>query len=95
VVGAPGEDSEADGINNDPFSQAQGNDNASAACAAYVFSRVGRASNSESGDQLGMAVAVAGDTLAVASSEEDGSSTGIDGLQDNGASRAGAVYVFQ
>ncbi len=56
-----------------------------------------KASNAESFDGFGLAVALSGDgrTLAVATEDEDSAATGIDGDEtDNSASRAGAVYVF-
>jgi hypothetical protein len=46
-------------------------------------------------DRFGSALALSGDTLIVAAPREDSSAVGIDGdATDNGASDAGAVYVF-
>jgi hypothetical protein len=64
-----------------------------------------KASNAESGDELGgsatyyiyqsMALSADGSTLAVGAFGEDSSATGINGNQaDNSASSSGAVYVF-
>lgn len=97
VVGAPGEGSRATGVGGDA------NDNAaSGAGAAYVFKRHGlqwqqqaylKASNTGGGDELGLAVAIAGDgnTVAVGAPAED--SDGLDQTSD-AARDAGAVYVF-
>ena len=74
--------------------------------AVYVITRVGttwtqqayvKASNTESGDLFGGAVALdgTGSTLAVSAYGESSSATGIDGDQaSNAASGAGAVYVL-
>lgn len=77
---------------------------ATQAGAAYVFTRSGTwsqqalvtASNTESIDQFGFSVALSGDgnTLAVGAPGEDGSSTVINGVDDNLALNAGAAYVF-
>jgi hypothetical protein len=81
VVGAPLEDSSANGAPN--------------AGAAYVFVRSGttwtqqaylKASNSEAGDQFGISVAVSGDTIIIGAPREDGTS--------NTAFDSGAAYVF-
>lgn len=99
VVGAPGEDGAATGVNG-----SQSGDDAPGAGAAYVFVRNGsgwtqqaylKASNTEANDQFGKAVAIAGDTLVVGAPGEDGAAGGVDGDQSsNGASGAGAAYVF-
>lgn len=72
--------------------------------AAYVFARVGsewqpaavlHASNAETHDGFGGAVAINGSTIVVAASQEDSSATGVDGDEtDNSADGAGAAYVF-
>jgi hypothetical protein len=76
--------------------------------AAYVFQRVGstwsqeaylKASNAEPfdnfGSSSGLTVAVSGNTVVVGCSSEDSSATGVNGDQsNNGASTAGAAYVF-
>lgn len=80
--------------------------------AVYVFVRTGstwveeaylKASNAQSGDFFGNAVAISGDTLVVAAPREDGggNTVGADPIDDcddaalNCAIDSGAVYVFQ
>jgi hypothetical protein len=73
--------------------------------AVYVFRRIDGtwaqqaalvASNGEVGDGFGWSVALSEDTLAVSAPGEASSATGVNGnQQDNSASAAGAVYVFQ
>lgn len=54
-----------------------------------------KASNTGSGDQFGISVAVSGDTVVVGAQGEDSNATGVDSDQtDNSASNAGAAYVF-
>ena len=55
-----------------------------------------KAGNTESGDDYGVvALSSSGDTMAVGAPGEYGSATGIGGnWNDNGASRAGAVYLY-
>jgi trimeric autotransporter adhesin len=99
VAGAPREDSAATGINGNQL------DNSSAdAGAAYAFERRGtvwaqaayvKASNTDSDDRFGAAIALDGDQFAVGAVGEDSAATGVNGDQsDNSASFAGAVYVF-
>ena len=92
VVGAQGEDSDGIGVN------AQTNNNATDAGAAYVFVRTGgvwsqqaylKASNAggapqpgQNGDQFGQNVAISGDTIVVAAPFEDGRARVINGLDD-------------
>jgi hypothetical protein len=104
VVGAPGESSDATGVDGE-----QGNNSASGAGAAYVFQRseIGndtiwqqqtylKASNTEPEDLFGGSVAISGDTLLVAADREDAGTTGVDGAQDdNSAVDSGAAYLFQ
>jgi hypothetical protein len=104
AVGAPGEGSNATGIDGD-----QTDNSAGEAGAVYVFTRSGgvwtqqayvKASNNDGepfGDFFGGSVSLSadGNTLAVGARGEDSNATGIDGEQtDNSASGAGAVYVF-
>jgi hypothetical protein len=101
AVGAPGEDSNATGIDGD-----QSNDSAGQAGAVYVFTSSGgiwsqqayiKASNTDAVDFFGrtLALAAEGTTLAVGAYGEDSNATGIGGDQsDNSASNAGAVYLF-
>jgi hypothetical protein len=97
VVGAMAEDSSTSGINGVP------NEDASAAGAAYVFTRSGttwsqqaylKASNPQSIDLFGVSVAVSGDTVVVSAPEEDSSTTGINSIPNEAADGAGAAYVF-
>jgi HJR/Mrr/RecB family endonuclease len=101
AVGARGEDSKATGIGGDEI-----DNNQNGSGAAYLFSRTAgqwaqqayvKASNTETGDSFGWALALSGDgnTLAVAAPNEASSATGVDGVQsDNSATAAGAVYVY-
>jgi len=99
VVGAPGEYSNATGVNGN-----QGDDSAPAAGAAYVFVRTGtnwaqqaylKASNTERDDEFGNSVAISGDTVVVGAWFEDSNATGVNGNQsNNSATNAGAAYVF-
>ncbi|WP_206212380.1 FG-GAP repeat protein, partial [Wenzhouxiangella sp. XN79A] len=99
VVGAPGEDSDATGVDGDQASNAADN-----AGAAYVFVRAGtgwsqqaylKASNTGVVDRFGRSVAVSGDTVVVGAPGESSNATGVDGDQaSNAATRAGAAYVF-
>ncbi|MES2737885.1 MAG: choice-of-anchor D domain-containing protein [Verrucomicrobiota bacterium] len=100
VIGAPGEDSSAPGIDGN-----EADNNATDAGAAYVFVRDGdgrwtrqaylKASNPDSSDQFGARVDIDGDTLVVGAYGEASAATGINGNEaDNSAINAGAAYVF-
>jgi len=101
AVGSRFESSLATGINGD-----QGDDNAPATGAVYVFvNNDGRweqqayikASNANGGDLFGFSVSLNadGNTLAVGAFLESSIATGINGNQnDNSLNGAGAVYVF-
>jgi hypothetical protein len=102
IVGADLEDSQSVGIDGD-----QNNNNASQAGAAYVFTRSGfnnwqqtsyiKASNTDSGDIFGRAVAISGDgnTIAIGATGERSSAIGIGGEQsDNSEILSGAVYLY-
>lgn len=99
VVGAPGEDSSATGVNGN-----QADNSADFAGAAYVFVRNGtnwtqqaylKASNTGGNDWFGFSVAAAGDTIVVGAPNESSSATGVNGNQtDNSAAFSGAAYVF-
>ncbi|MCB9854658.1 MAG: thrombospondin type 3 repeat-containing protein [Phycisphaerales bacterium] len=99
VVGAKWEDSDATGINGN-----QTSNSGAISGAAYVFVRTDddwnqqaylKASNTNQGDLFGISVDVSGDTVLVAASNEDSSSTGVNGNQsNNNASNSGAAYVF-
>ncbi len=100
AVGAISEASNATGIGGNGA-----NNGAAEAGAVYVFTRSGsswsqqayiKASNTDAGDWFGRSVSLAadGNTLAVGAIG-DSNATGIDGNgANNGASDAGAVYVF-
>ncbi|MCI0535310.1 MAG: FG-GAP repeat protein [Verrucomicrobiales bacterium] len=99
VVGADGEASNATGVNGN-----QSDNSASYAGAAYVFVRSGtnwsqqaylKASNTGARDEFGLAVAVSGDTIVVASPHEDSDGIGVNGNQGNDrAVDSGAAYIF-
>ncbi|HTN91120.1 MAG TPA: FG-GAP repeat protein, partial [Sorangium sp.] len=96
---ARGEDSGATGVNGNQASNTAPNSG-----AVYVFVRSGatwsqqaylKASNAEAQDLFGHAVGLDGDTLVVGAPTEDSASTTVNGTQtNNGASQAGAAYVF-
>jgi len=100
VIGAVGEDSGAIGADGN-----QADNSASSAGAVYVFQRTGtawaqqaylKAANTGAGDQFGFALGLFEDTLAVGAFTEASSATGVNGNgADNGASGAGAVYIFR
>jgi uncharacterized delta-60 repeat protein len=94
VVGAPQESSSSTGVNSTP------NTSAGEAGAAYVFYRSGtswtqqaylKASNTDAGDHFGNAVALSGETVVVGAPQEDSNGSSP---TDNGATDAGAAYVF-
>jgi hypothetical protein len=98
VIGCFGESSPSTGVNGD-----QSNTGSPNAGAAYVFRRTGskwgqeaflKASNTGAGDFFGSPVGIAGDTIVVAAYGEDGGSAGVNGVNSDGTSSAGAVYVF-
>ncbi|MDH3646493.1 MAG: cadherin-like beta sandwich domain-containing protein [Gammaproteobacteria bacterium] len=102
AVGALSEDSAATGVNGDDT-----DNSADRAGAVYVYTRDGvgtwtqqayvKASNTDTRDQFGFSVSLAGDgsTLAVGANTEASSATGVNGDgADNSAFGAGAVYVF-
>ncbi len=103
AVGVRYEDSSSIGVNG-----AQNNNTASASGAVYVFrfstgsstwaqQAYIKASNTESGDSFGKSVSLSadGNTLAVGVLYENGSATGVGGVDDNGTDGAGATYVFE
>ncbi|MBL8842417.1 MAG: FG-GAP repeat protein [Planctomycetes bacterium] len=99
VVGAYLEDSNATGVDGN-----QGNDSAGDSGAAYAFARSGatwsqlaylKASNTDSGDSFGYAVALSGDLAIVGAPVEASNATGVNGNQsDDSATAAGAAYLF-
>ena len=66
---------------------------------AYLLSMVGRleAANPDVDDNFGqsMSISADGNTLVVGAPDEDGSSTGVNAAENDGATNAGAAYVFQ
>ena len=66
---------------------------------AQLNSMIGRlqASNPDSGDLFGYSVDLSGDgnTLAVGAYDEHGSSTGVNGAQNNNSGDSGAVYLYR
>lgn len=101
VVGAPGEHSNATGINGN-----QADNSALYSGAAYIFIRTGavwsyqafiKASNTNAQDNFAQNLALSsdGNTLAVGATAEASNATGINGNQANNSTFfAGAVYVF-
>src|SRR5260221_6190414 len=99
VVGAPGESSQATGVNGN-----QSDNDAPYSGAAYVFVRSGtnwtqqgylKASNTELLDLFGISVTVSGDTIVVGANRESSRATGVNGDEsDNSAQYAGPAYVF-
>jgi hypothetical protein len=100
AVGAPEEDSSAQGVGG-----SQVDDAALDSGAVYVFRRTGttwaqeayvKASNTEEFDEFGVSVALYGDVLAVGAYLEDSAATGVGGDQgDRSALDSGAVYIFR
>jgi hypothetical protein len=99
VVGAPGEASNATGVNGD-----QANNSTPGSGATYVFVRDGtnwsqqaylKASYTGADDLFGFSIAVSGDLLVVGTPGDDSNATGINGdPSDNSATDSGAAYVF-
>ncbi|MBI2687426.1 MAG: hypothetical protein HYX27_14025 [Acidobacteria bacterium] len=99
VVGAPGEDSRATGVDGDMT-----DNSATDSGAVYVFVRNGtawtqqaylKASNTGAGDSFGYAVAISGDTIIVGAYKEASAATGVNADQtDNWIPETGAAYVF-
>ncbi|MDH3612657.1 MAG: cadherin-like beta sandwich domain-containing protein [Gammaproteobacteria bacterium] len=100
AVGAAKESSKSTGIDGN-----QTNNSWSAAGAVYMFTRddLGvwsqqaylKASNTNSGDEFGAAVALSANTLVVGAPREDSAARGVDGFEaDNKALNAGSAYVF-
>jgi len=100
VVGASDEDSNAVGVNGD-----QNNDGRPRTGAAYVFTRTGttwsqqaflKASNPDTNDYFGTAVAIASNTIVVGAPFESSAAVAANGNQaDNSLNKAGAAYVFK
>ncbi len=100
VIGAPQEDSSSLGVDSSP------NDTAEKAGAAYVFTWTGLAwvqeaylkpaavGTTQTDDRFGWSVAISGDTIVVGAIREDGASLGVNSMPIEGATDAGAAYVF-
>jgi hypothetical protein len=106
AVGAPREDSNVNVVTNG--ATASEDQSAANSGAVYVYIRSGnfwlqqayiKASNANSGDLFGAAVALSGDVLAVSSPHEDSSATivtnGLGSSIDNSLSDSGAVYIYR
>ena len=101
AVSTPHEDSVATGVNGK-----EDDESAWDSGAAYIFVKTGdtwaqqaylKASNTQTSDKFGFAIAISGDgnTVAVSATLEDSNARGINGnQQDNSAESSGAVYVF-
>ena len=102
AVGAIGDSSRAIGVNGD-----QSDTTAVGSGAVHVFGfddghwmqrLYVKGSNTERNDNFGSAVAISDDTIAISAIGESSSATGIspmNGQSNNGASAAGAVYLFR
>jgi hypothetical protein len=99
AIGAPREDGGATGVDGD-----QSDNSMIDAGAVYVFRRAGtswvqeayiKASNTGIDDRFGTSVALFGDVLVVGADLEDSSTTGVGSTPDEGASGAGAAYVYR
>ena len=101
AVAAPAEAGASTGIDGVQSSNA-----ARGAGAVYLFRFSGgawsqqayiKASNTQADDRFGQAMSLSrdGNTLVVSALNEDGASTGVNGLQSGGAVRAGAAYLFR
>jgi hypothetical protein len=100
LVGAPGEDSNARGV--DGF---QGDDTQSEAGAAYLLERSGglwdhvaylKASNTEALDRFGASTDLSGERLVIGAPGEDSAATDVGANEDdNSQSDSGAAYVFE
>lgn len=104
AVGAPYEDSSGFGVN--PGAGVEADNSTSNSGAVYLFTRTNgvwsqqtytKASNTTTNYQFGFSVALSGDTVAVGSTGESASHTGvIDGSSDDtSAPNSGAVYVYR
>jgi len=99
VVGAPGEASNATGVNGDQANNAAGDSG-----AAYVFVREAgvwsqqaylKASNTDGGDRFGSSVSVSDATIVVGALGEASNAASLNGDQTNNSSpQSGAAYVF-
>jgi hypothetical protein len=98
VVGAPGENSAATGVNGN---QASNTKRGSGAAFVFIFNGTNwaqqaylKASNTDAADWFGESVAISGNTIVVGAPDERGSSTSVNGPDNNNLIDAGAAYVF-
>ena len=102
AVGATGEGNQSTGINN----VGQSNNDAAGSGAVYLFrfnngdwtqEAYIKATKVRASDNFGHSVSLStnGNTIAVGAPNEDGSSAGVNGVQNNSGSNTGAVYVFR
>jgi hypothetical protein len=100
VVGAPGENSNANSVGGNQMNESSDNSG-----AVYVFVRdvMGKwsqqayikASNNDANDNFGGAVAISGDTIAIGAPFEDSNAVGMGGDQSNNSSPdSGAVFIY-
>ncbi len=104
VVGAPGEDSNATGVDGDQANNGSGVNSNSGAAYVFVRSSTGtwtqeayiKASNTGDGDVFGSVLSMSndGNAFVVGAPNEDSNATGINGGEAGGANNAGAVYLF-
>lgn len=101
VIGAPGDDSDATGINGD-----ETNNNATNAGAVYIYVKdvdgqwnqhaYIKPSNTKQGMSFGHSVSLDGDVLAIGAYLEDSQSTGVNSDQMSiNAKDSGAVYLYK
>lgn len=100
IVGADMEDGAGLGTNSTP------DEGAANAGAAYVYTRTGgvwtqqaylkpaSVGTTQAGDRFGFSVAASDGQVVVGAFFEDGSSPGVNGVPDEAATTAGAVYTF-
>ncbi len=102
AVGATGEGNKSTGINNG----GESNNEATGSGTVYVFRFDGshwtqqayiKATKVKASDDFGRSVSLStnGNTIAVGAPNEDGASTGVNGVQNSSATNTGAVYVFR
>ncbi len=98
IIGAPGEDSSATGIDGDQI-----NNSAIDSGAVYVFVRNNgvwnqqaylKSTNSGASDYFGNFADISGDTIIIGAFGEDGSGIGINPASNDSSTDAGAAYIF-
>ena len=102
AIGATGEANQSIGINN----VGESNNDAAGSGAVYLFrfnngvwtqQAYIKATKVKALDNFGRTVSLStnGNTIAVGAPNEDGSSTGVNGVENSSATNTGAVYVFR